>query len=394
MNATRNDSIRIISFAVIISLLAGCGGGGGGGSSAISPESNTLGQDVVLKESLRPVKPASFVDEDAVAILAPGSVIDDTMLLLSRMGVNLSLGLGVDVTGSGRSSFSYSCAQSGSFEVLEKKLEAIQSPYSGGNFDMISSVDKSCVESTVTSGVNPATFDGFRKIGYPVSGAGSGDFATETDFIGYEKSGLSLDDPFFANGVMGGSLNQSRYWEGHTLLTRVDTDNELYGDAGGATDVYSVMRMSFDLDDKKTVYLTQLGDEESNLWLEYEPHGDASVDELHIERYEGVYGREWLEFQGGEVPDSCPQGRFHVKTVSDLYVGKEDDDPQYADDSYRISSGSLQMEDESGKTATVVYNGAAETITVSLDSGIPKVYTLQQVEDLRYERCLKAALGF
>lgn len=394
MNATRNDSIRIISFAVIISLLAGCGGGGGGGSAAIAAQSNTAGQDAVVKESLRLVKPASFVDEDAVVILAPGSVIDDTMLLLMRMPVNLSLALGVDHTGSGRASSSYSCDQSGSFQVLEQKLEAIQSPYNGGNFDMISSVDNSCVENTATSGGSPATVNGFRKIGYPVSGLGSGEFSNETHFIGYEQSGKSIDDPFTAKGVLGGHIDQSRYLSGHFLLEREDIENEAYGDTGGGTSQYSVVSMSFDLDDKKTVYLTQLGDEQNNLWLEYEPHGDTSVDELHIERYEGVYGREWLEFQGGEVPESCPQGRFHVKTVSDLYVGKEDDDPQYADDSYRISSGSLQMEDESGKTATVVYNGAAETITVSLDSGIPKVYTLQQVEDLRYERCLKAALGF
>ncbi|MCK0153950.1 hypothetical protein MWU49_09565 [Alcanivorax sp. S6407] len=395
MTSTRKDIIRIVGITCSIGLITACGGGGSGGSSSTtSASSNPADQDVTPNDPLRMVKAASFVDEDAVAILAPGSVIDDTMLPLTRMATNLNLALGVDLTGSGRASSSYSCETSGSFQVLEQKLEATNSPYSGGNFDMISSVYKSCVESTVTSGGSPATFSGFRKIGYPVSGPGSGEFANETSFIGYEKSGISLDEPLSAKGVLGGNIDQSRYLSAHMLLERADTGTEAYGATGGGTSQYSVVRMSSNFEDKKTVTLTQLGDEENNLWLEYEPQGDNPVEESHIERYEGIYGMEFLAFQGGQVPASCPQGHFEVKTVSDLYVGKEDEDPKYSDDSYRISSGSLQMKDESGKTATVVYNGAAETITISLDSGTPKVYTLQQVEDLRSNRCYKPALGF
>lgn len=394
MKSTGKGIIRSLGISFFIGLIAACGGGGGGSSSAAAATANPADQDVAPNDSLRMVKAASFVDEDAVAILAPGSVIDDTMLPLTRMAINLNLAFGVDHTGSGRASSSYSCAQSGSFQVLEQKLEAIQSPYNGGNFDMISSVDNNCVESTVTSGGSPATVNGFRKIGYPVTGPGSGNFANETHLIGYEQSGKNLDEPFSAKGVLGGNIDQSRYLSGHFLLERADIENETYGDAGGGTSQYSVVRMSSNFNDKKTITLTQLGDEENNLWLEYEPLGDNPVEESHIERYEGIYGMELLAFQGGQIPASCPQGQFEVKTVSDLYVGKEDDDPKYSDDSYRISSGSLQMKDESGKTATVVYNGAAGTITISLDSDTPKVYTLQQVEDLRSNRCYKPAMGF
>lgn len=392
MSATRKDIIRIISVTLVTGVFAGCGGGGGG-SAAVAVSSRTPGPDVAVKESLRLVKPASFSDEDAVVILAPGSIMDDTMLPLTRMAIALDLGLGVDATGADLAINSTACPQGGSYEVTSYQQEDVNSPYNGGNFDVVTSESTNCQESVSIPEVNPGIVNGYKKVGYPVSGIGSGKFATETHFIGYERSGKSLQEPFIGTGVLFGIINQARIWDGHMMLKRENTETDLYGDAGGAVTLYSVISESAAFEGDSSLTLRQMGDSDNKLWLEYDPISELGVNEGHIERYEGMYGEELLSIQGNDVPESCPQGRFHVKTLADLYFGVEEEYPKYIDESYRIVTGSLQMLDDTGNEAVVEYDGMSETITVTLNEGIPKIYSLDDVAALRFERCLKEPMG-
>ena len=74
-----------------------------------------------------------------------------------------------------------------------------------------------------------------------ISGDGSDNFSEETDFIGYEQSGLGLDEPYVVSGLFGSNVTQHRWWQGHTHLWRDDPDSDSYGDAGGVAEQYSIV---------------------------------------------------------------------------------------------------------------------------------------------------------
>lgn len=388
MKSTHKPLSMAAPFLAVSALLvlSACGGGGSS-SGAVNSDNDTSS----TPDGLREVKAAQFTHENDVVLLAPGSLLDEALLSGARSVVNLSLAFGIDATGIDRIAESRNCGGGGDLEVLSRDSQQVESPFSGANFDVIVTRENSCRESTLESGGVESLANGVRKIGYPISGAGSDNFSEETDFIGYEQSGLGLDDPYVVSGLFGSNVTQRRWWQGHTHLWRDDPDNDGYGDAGGAAEQYSIVYYDGNDGAGKYSSLIQFGaNAESMFEIGYAPNGDASVDESYIERYQGVYGLEILKFNGTTPSANCPQGRFHVKTGGvGLYVslveGEEEDGTLYGEGIEL--NGNLEMEDESGNTAIVTYDETAKTVTVELNGNSTKVYTYAEIESLKAQRC-------
>ncbi|WP_290526225.1 hypothetical protein [Alcanivorax sp.] len=388
MKSTRKPlSMTALFLAVSALLVLSACGGGGSSSGAVNNDNDTSS----TPDGLREVKAARFNHEDDVVLLAPGSLLDTALLSGVRSVANLSLAFGIDATGSDRIAKSRTCGEGGDLEVLSRDSQQVESPFSGANFDVIVTRENSCRESTLESGGDESLANGVRKIGYPISGDGSDNFLEETDFIGYEQSGLGLDKPYVVSGLFGSNVTQHRWWQGHTHLWRDDPDNDSYGDAGGVAEQYSIVYYDGNDGEGKYSSLIQFGaNAESMFDIGYAPNGDNSVDESYIEHYQGVYGLEILKFNGNTPSANCPQGRFHVKTGGvGLYVnlieGEEEDDTLYGEGIEL--NGNLEMEDEIGNTAIVTYDETAKTVTVELNENSAKVYTYAEIESLKAQRC-------
>ncbi|WP_300523484.1 hypothetical protein [Alcanivorax sp.] len=377
-----SSAVKNSYLVLMTSLMAACGGGGGSseaGPSNSPDNNNDNGNNEIV--ALERVAAASFGSEEDVVLLAPGSLMDETHLPLSRMALNLNEALNVDMTGADRDDQSQACEGGGEHVVTDRSDDDVASPFSGALHDVIESDDRNCFSSDTVAGSGRA--DGVRRIGYPVSGIGGGNFFAETDFIGFEHSGMSLDSPFsVSQSFDDDTVIFSRYWYGFIHLRR-DSADEDYGSAGGELEQYSVVgTMAIDGDGSGTG-TTQLGNsEQQRFWLEYGIDGDMTFEEGHIERYQGRYG-----YSTNVLPESCPQGSFHVETVQDLYVKQVAEDEGLLDKADEVSSGSLTMVDDAGNQAAVSYDAGAETLTVTLNDNAPKAFTYSQIEALMTQRC-------
>ena len=365
----------------MMSLMVACGGGGGsdGESTTGSPENND-GNDRVA--ALERVAAATLDSEENVVLLAPGSLMDETYMPFTRLIANLNVALEVDMTGAARDDNGHDCAGGGEYVVTGRSDQDVASPFSGALHDVIKAEDRNCFSSDTFSGAGHA--DGMRRVGYPVSGIGSGNFLSETDFIGFEQSGTSLESPFsVSQSFEGEAVIFSRYWYGFMHLRR-DSDDQAYGSAGGELEQYSVVGGTAMDSDGSATGITQFGDnEQERFWLEYDINGDMTFEEGHIERYQGRYGYSIA----GVLPKSCPQGAFHAETNQDLYVKQVAEGEGLLDRENEVTSGSLVMTDDAGNQATVSYDAGAKTLTVTLNESAPKAFTYQQIETLMTQRC-------
>lgn len=362
-------------------LLIACGGGGGSGGEgpSNSPDNNNENGEMAALER---VAAATLGSEEEIVLLAPGSLLDETYLPLSRLAINLNVAMDVDMTGADRDDQSHACEGGGEYVVTRRADEDVTSPFSGALHDVIESEDKNCFSSDAVAGTGSA--DGVRHIGYPVSGIGSGNFLSETDFIGFEQSGTSLESPFsVSQSFEGETVIFSRYWYGFMHLRR-DSEDQAYGSAGGELEQYSVVGSTAIDDQGSATGITQFGsNEQQRFWLEYDTDGDMTFEEGHIERYQGRYGYSIA----GVLPESCPQGSFHVETVQDLYVKQVEEGEGLLDKEDEVSSGSLMMTDDVGNQAVVSYDAGAETLTVALNDNAPKAFTYSQIATLMTQRC-------
>ncbi|MGJ3256785.1 MAG: hypothetical protein ACFE0K_10730 [Alcanivorax sp.] len=362
-------------------MMVACGGSGGGTEKgpSNSPGNNNNNGGVAALETVAAV---TLDSEETVVLLAPGSLMDETYMPLTRLMANLNVALDVDMTGDNRVDQGHACEGGGEYVVMHRSDQDVASPFSGALHDVIKTEDNNCFSSDTFSGAGHA--DGVRRVGYPVSGMGSGNFLAETDFIGFEQSGTSLESPFsVSQSFEGETVIFSRYWYGFMRLRR-DSDDHAYGSAGGELEQYSVVGSTAMDSDGSATGITQFGDnEQERFWLEYDINGDMTFEEGHIERYQGRYGYTI----SGVLPESCPQGSFYAETNQDLYVKQVEEGDGLLDREDEVTSGSLIMMDDAGNQALVSYNAWAETLTVTLNDNAPKAFSYQQIETLATQRC-------
>lgn len=376
-----SSAVKNSYLVLMTSLMVACGGGGGssGAGPSNSPDNNNENGEIAALER---VAAATLDSEETVVLLAPGSLMDETYMPFTRLMANLNVALEVDMTGASRSDQGHACEGGGEHVVMQRSDQDVASPFSGALHDVIKTEDKNCFSSDTFSGAGHA--DGVRRVGYPVSGVGSGNFLSETDFIGFEQSGTSLESPFsVSQSFEGETVIFARYWYGFMHLRR-DSEDLAYGSAGGELEQYSVVGSTAMDSDGSATGITQFGDnEQERFWLEYDINGDMTFEEGHIERYQGRYGYTIA----GVLPESCPQGSFHAETIQDLYVKQVEEGEGLLDREDEVTGGSLIMMDDVGNQANVSYDAGAQTLTVTLNENAPKAFTYQQIETLMTQRC-------
>jgi hypothetical protein len=392
MTATRcNQGVSATGTMLLLAaLLTACGGGGGGSGGGGSAPGGGDGGGGELPRTLSKLPAAKFSDEETVALLAPGSAFGDTVgLTLSGLAFFGEVGGVAD----SRVLQTQACGDAGRIEFLFRRDEAVQSPYNGGLFDMVATDDQNCQEGDLnnTTSFAQTTTDGERRIAYPVSGEGSGDPGSAQVFVGYERSGTGLDDPFHVSlQTESGGFEWSRYWDGHIRVERGSAADSRLGDGGGDTRLYQVSRqrtggIGYDL---------QTGSgADDRFQLQFQAIDERSASRYREENYQGVYGRRMLNASGEPLGGECPAGRFQVETSQPLIVDIPDDDDSelflFGDSQY-IVSGGLAMEDDAGNTAQVVYDGVAGTVSVTLNGGSAQVFDYQTLSEAWRTRCSPA----
>ncbi|MBM1142587.1 hypothetical protein GN155_002270 [Alcanivorax sp. ZXX171] len=375
-----------LALAGVLAACGGSGGGGGGGGSTPGGGGGDGGD--TLPRSLSEVSPATFDSAETVALLAPGSVYGSTVGMTAA-GLSLFGMLGGDVEES-RVVRTRDCSDGGQVVFLGREDRDLDYPYSGALFDVIATDDRNCQEGDLDA---PSDFlethtEGERRIGYPVNAD-----PTANVFAAYERSGVSLDEPFNVDlrTENGSGMEWSRYWDGHVELQRDGQDSQL-GDAAGATELYQVSRIRSGGSDG-IVYDVQTGTSANDRFvMSFEAINDRPASEYRNEVYNGVFGRRFLDADGGALGGDCPAGRFQVST-SGLTVDQEKaENAEFLlfGDTQAIVSGGLTMEDQEGNTAEVVYDGNVGNVTVTLNNGTARSFTYQELNDALIARCYPA----
>ncbi len=379
-----------------LAVLSACGGGGGddGGDNGGPGDGGDPGGPGA-EQTLHTIEPARFTSEETVALLAPGSVYSETVGF-TRMGM-MFIGPMMDPTAGDRMAGTEPCGLEGRRVKLGQQNEDVASPFTGALFDMLETDAENCREGDDEVAENAlASFaDGYRRTGYPITGPGSGDIATQNVFIGYEESGRSLDEPFIARLTFDSdsSFEWARRWQGHVRLSR-DGTGDSFGTAGGETYLYQVSRYLNRHDDNANVRLVQTGSADEAFWMAYDPRAGMEPEDGRVERYRGLYGIEWVKVADEALPSTCPSGRFQVETRQDLVTRPMPEDQRYLmHDGSEVVTGVVHMRDQSGNEATVTYDGTADAVTVELNDRPPRTYTYADIEAITKELCAPEAFA-
>ena len=378
----------ILALAGVLAACGGSGGGGGGGGSTPGGGGGDGGD--TLPRSLSEVSPATFDSAETVALLAPGSVYGSTVGMTAA-GLSLFGMLGGDVEES-RVVRTRDCSDGGQVVFLGRADEDLGSPYTGGLFDVVTTDEQGCQEGDLSdpSESLETHTEGERRIGYPVNA----DPANADEFVAYELSGVSLDDPYTAvlNTENGPVMDWSRYWDGHIEIRRGTAQDSQLGDGGGATELYQVSRIRSGASDG-IGYDLQIGTSANDRFvMRYDAINDRSASEYREEQYSGVFGRRFLDSDGQPIGGDCPVGRYQVSTDGLTVDQERDKDVSLfvPGDTQSIVSGGLTMEDQAGNTAQVEYDGNAGIVTVTLNNETAESFTYQELNDALLARCFSA----
>ncbi|MDX1588581.1 MAG: hypothetical protein R3296_06555 [Oleiphilaceae bacterium] len=376
-----------------VALLAGCNGNGDGHNTD-EDQARTGPASQPDDQPLRELRAARFASEDDVALMAPGSIYDETGIGETRMLLAIRLAGGEDLSGASRGEGLDECTAGGSIDRLSRQIQPVDSPFTDEEYDVIVTRDNNCQQELLGVPFNQRS-EGVRQIGHPVSLTGNGRFLTSMDFYSYEQSGSSLTDTYDVEGF----LLWSRWLDSHIHLMR-DQPGEIYGDAGGAIHINHLSLMGEGrepLEENEmgsgSVTLLQMGNPVTGerLELEFEPVDGHDIEEKRRERYRGIYGYELVSSTGSDLSD-CPYGRFHVETDGWLeatpIAGEEADAVTGEIGIPHWVNGRVTMTDDHGNTARVTHDQNRRQLIVSLNGHAPKSYTRNDLEALRVQRMM------
>jgi len=232
---------------------------------------------------------AVIASEEDALLLAPGSIVEQSILAHLRDEANEEYEQNHDFTGLGRQDGDRQCLGGGTQQTVSRTLEMVGSPYNGSSFDVIRYANQECNETHTIDG----SLNGGRSLGFPTEGAGVGEFTTNVDYIVYDQSGASLKHPFSVASYRGSTRSMGRYGLVHAHLMRRNEFN-YYGAAGGKLQGYSVVKL---VSEGSSSYArtVQLGTSEADFSLEYGPDGVREVVEGYIENYHGYFARRYAK---------------------------------------------------------------------------------------------------
>ncbi|KZY35212.1 hypothetical protein A3730_15140 [Alcanivorax sp. HI0044] len=356
--------------------LAGCGGGG----SDSDQVAQAYPEPAIFRAPLEPLPAATLTSEEDAVLLFGGGFYHTGSLSTIEGHANIQMGNGVDVA----SHHGFTCLQEGGYVSESYTLEDLESPFSGALYDVRSYRLEGCDYDLTLGSINT----GFRQRGFPGSGIGSGEFFEETDFLSYDRYGDSVEIPYFAyqqTDIINSRLMRAMYGHVFIHLERESAEQE-YGEKSQHSEEFLLERFASIDDDTGEVvaFYSQLGKNmDERFALAVTPNAGLPFPESRIESFSGVYGVKRV------IPhrESCPEGLITAATLSDLVIEDDPSDTSFLSLRRAIKSGQVELQDESGNSAVITMDGNSEVWSVSLNGGASVDFSLEEIQDLREERC-------
>lgn len=381
-------------------MLAACGGSsssdpgdsGDPGGSEAPPEDNGGPQEPNDPDNppsdgepaMETLSGAKFRSEDDVALLLVGSlrhqVLGETLL-----GTSFAQGFYdtsfLTFSEIAQMDFEQSnCAEGGDENFVGTQIIDPASPFTGAQFEVSEYHLDNCAD-----GFGDMTLysDGIRRLGYPISGDGSGPANEAEVLIAYDEWG-SIERPMIQS-------IRTRVWVGHAQLELGELEgNRFFGAETGATHLFKIDRSSGL--GENIEYIVQIGaSPEEPLVLSYEltdiTHNDNAV---FSDTYEGYAG--FSVYHDGEPLDTCPGGLFHVATEALLTVNDtdEDDGLESVFSQVRGVQGTVTMVDSEGVEALIEYGSGfdSSTVEISIAGAQPVAYDFDEIDAMIMQNCL------